>query len=111
MSTEKTQTGSAATPLLCRDPTVNDVHEVDGLDGDGLVALYVKGHPGTTAVRLAVEEYCERFDLDDAGPPYMTWWRKIPNRKDGGSVFKRAKRGSRGAFPVTVCDLRPWTTA
>ena len=91
--------------------TINDLREVEGLDGDGVVALYVKGHPGTVDVDRAAREYCEARGWDQPGESYPTWWRKIPNRHEGGSIFKRAMRGRPGAFPVTVCDLRPWSTA
>lgn len=96
-------------PLSSAVVTVCDLHEVDGLDGDGPVALYVKGHPGTTQVNLAAADYCRDRGWDAPGQAYMTWWRKVPNRHEGGSIFKRAMRGP-GAFPVTVCDLRPWVT-
>ena len=90
--------------------TRNDLLEVEGLDDDGPCALYVKGHPGTAQVNAAARDYCKHRDWDAPGEAYMTWWRKVPNRRQGGSVFKRAMRGRPGAFPVTVCDLRPWTT-
>lgn len=100
-------------PFLEKRPvvSVNDLCDVDGLDGDGPVALYFKGHAGTVDVHRAACEYCEARGWDEPGPAYATWWRKVPNRREGGSVFKRAMRGRPGAFPVTVCDLRPWTTA
>lgn len=83
---------------------------MEGLDGYGPVALYLRVHPGTVKVDLAAQAYCRDRGWSPPGPAYMTWWRKVPNRHDGGSVFKRAMRGRPGAFPVTVCDLRPWTT-
>lgn len=91
--------------------TVTDVHEIHGLDDEGPVALYVKGHVSTALVWAIAADYVHARGWDDKpGPAYQTWWRKIPNVHDGGSIIKRAVRGSRGSFPVTVCDLRPWTT-
>lgn len=86
------------------------IHECDGTDGDGVVALYVKGIVDSKEFIAAVREYMEYAGIEPDRPlkPRIAYWRNIPNRKDGGSIFKNAKRGSRGSFTVTVCDLRDW---
>jgi hypothetical protein len=85
------------------------VQEVESLDGDGPVALYIHGHCDIRLAEEAMRQYAKsQWDEDLKGPVYITWWRNVPNRNTGGTVFRKAKRGSRGACPVTVCDLRPW---
>jgi hypothetical protein len=82
----------------------------DGTDGDGPVALYFKGIVDRDEFLGAVREYMEYAGLESMKPlkPRIAYWRNIPNRRDGGSIFKNAKRDSRGSFTVTVCDLRDW---
>lgn len=87
------------------------LRECYSTDDDGIVALYFRGKMNMAHFSEAVKWYCENHGIepdDGFGKPRIAYWRKIPNRRDGGSIFKSAVRGSRGAFVVTVCDLRPW---
>lgn len=91
-----------------------------GQDDEGPCAFYVRGHdiPLDVMAALVAAEVEGRTDLGGAGtypapkPPAREWWRKVPVR--GGYVvdarFVAVPPGSshRGAFPVTVVDVREW---
>ena len=106
MSTEPSQ-NAAPVPPDGYSVFVRDLRIVEGVDDDGPCALYLLGHVASEPFRLACISWARDHGHQRPGPPRFTWWRKVSCRD--GMQFRKAQRGARGAFPVTVCDLRPWT--
>ena len=87
---------------------INDIEEVDGLDGDGLVALFVRGEHdlkifAQTCGNYMEDNYGEDCPIKNVRSEY---WRNIP--LEDRTQYKKAVKNKQGAFLVTVADLREW---
>ncbi len=86
-----------------------EIETVYGLDDEGPVAFYAKGHWPTAEFveSLRASGYIEGINL---GKITRDWWRCVPLR--GNIVceiqFKGAKPHTQGAFPVTAYEVRKW---